>query len=559
MPVGGQIGNKNAEKWTEEKATDLGNELLAWLMEDIELTDVDNPEECEVKLPKRPSDNIFWEDFLIIHNNLSRNIINYLCNKFESFRETIKKANEIQELKLRKGGLDGTFDRSNVIFLQKALFGVTENHFKPKYDWQDTEREADLTHLTTNTTEVTSVYLKNIEAIEKGKRIILNRGGSRSSKTYSLCQIFIDYLFTGKIGNREIQGNVGVFRKSLPYLKKNLLEDILDIFANKDISIGYDIEWNKSECYFQHQNRKWFYGSLNNEAEILKVRGMGLGAIWFNEAPEIKYEAFKQLNMRAKENAAFFLDFNPDEENSWVNEEIEKKRAEKIGDVALIHSTYNDNRFLPESTIKEIENFKLTDPDYFNIYGKGLYGKLRGLIYPTWQEYTELPRARYITWFGQDFGYSNSKDAVLEINWKRNSKDIYIKSHLYKTGLLASDLTKRVKKIVDDATVFADCEDARTIGDERKAGINVIKPKKGKMRGINLVQCYNIYIHADDIDTQKEIKNYRWKKDPNNDDKFLNVPMEGHSIHEHLIKCLEYGIIGAVDTNLIPTPTKMKK
>ena len=31
---GGQLGNKNAEKWTEEEALKLGNDLLDWMKAD---------------------------------------------------------------------------------------------------------------------------------------------------------------------------------------------------------------------------------------------------------------------------------------------------------------------------------------------------------------------------------------------------------------------------------------------------------------------------------------------------------------------------------------------
>ena len=41
---GGQLGNKNAQKWTEEKALKLGEELIRWYDED--------------------STNIFFEQFL---------------------------------------------------------------------------------------------------------------------------------------------------------------------------------------------------------------------------------------------------------------------------------------------------------------------------------------------------------------------------------------------------------------------------------------------------------------------------------------------------------------
>ena len=88
MAGGGQIGNKNAEKWTEEEALKLGNELIVWLKEKDE--------------DGQDKGNIFFEEFLIIEKNMYRDLIDYLSSKFESFSELKKRAKEIQELKLIK-------------------------------------------------------------------------------------------------------------------------------------------------------------------------------------------------------------------------------------------------------------------------------------------------------------------------------------------------------------------------------------------------------------------------------------------------------------------------
>jgi hypothetical protein len=41
--------------------------------------------------------------------------------------------------------------------------------------------------------KATAIFEKNYEAILGDKRFIINEGGSRSSKTYSLCQLMIIY------------------------------------------------------------------------------------------------------------------------------------------------------------------------------------------------------------------------------------------------------------------------------------------------------------------------------------------------------------------------------
>jgi len=73
------------EKWTEEKATQLGNELIQWL--------------------KKADENMFFEEFLVIEKDLYPEIVTYLKKKFESFFKLIEKAKKIQEIKLYKFGI----------------------------------------------------------------------------------------------------------------------------------------------------------------------------------------------------------------------------------------------------------------------------------------------------------------------------------------------------------------------------------------------------------------------------------------------------------------------
>jgi phage terminase large subunit len=52
------------------------------------------------------------------------------------------------------------------------------------------------------------------------------------------------------------------------------------------------------------------------------------------------------------------------------------KRAIEEKDVNVIISTYKDNPFLEERTVKEIERLSKIDENYWKIYGCGEYGRL---------------------------------------------------------------------------------------------------------------------------------------------------------------------------------------
>lgn len=100
------------EKWTEQKAIELGEELIEWLKaKDAEGED---------------KGNIFYQEFLIIEKDLYEGVISYLCEKFSSFSKLIEKANKIQELKLQKYGVG---DKLNSTMTKFVLIN--------KHDWSD--------------------------------------------------------------------------------------------------------------------------------------------------------------------------------------------------------------------------------------------------------------------------------------------------------------------------------------------------------------------------------------------------------------------------------------
>jgi len=103
------------EKWTEKKAIELGEGMIEWLKE--------KNEDGEDK------GNLFFEEFLIIEQDLYVDLISYLSEKFSSFSNLIAKAKKIQELKLVKYGVG---DRLNATMTKFVL--INNHDFKDKLD-----------------------------------------------------------------------------------------------------------------------------------------------------------------------------------------------------------------------------------------------------------------------------------------------------------------------------------------------------------------------------------------------------------------------------------------
>ena len=93
-PSGGQIGNKNAEKWTEEALLKVGQDLLEWM---------------------KKSSNIFFEEFLLEYDLYDTFLANYR-EKYPSFSKLVHRADKIQEIKLKKLALMKETDSSMTKF-----------------------------------------------------------------------------------------------------------------------------------------------------------------------------------------------------------------------------------------------------------------------------------------------------------------------------------------------------------------------------------------------------------------------------------------------------------
>ena len=60
-------------------------------------------------------------------------------------------------------------------------------------------------------------------------------------------------------------------------------------------------------------------------------------------------------------------------------------------------STYKDNPFLTDEEVKEIERIALVDPQLWQVYGEGEYGKVTGTIYSNREIIDGVPKeAEYI-------------------------------------------------------------------------------------------------------------------------------------------------------------------
>jgi phage terminase large subunit len=338
----------------------------------------------------------------------------------------------------------------------------------------------------------TVIFEKNYAALnDQGIRFVINEGGSRSSKTYSLCQLVIIYCLQN---NNKV---VSIIRKTFPALRATVLRDFIEIL--KELNIYSVEDHNKSEHIYTFPNGSIVeFFSVDDEQ---KIRGRKRDIAWCNEANELYFDDFTQLNMRTESKLIF--DYNPSESTSWL---YELPMEESI----LIKSTYKDNPFLPQSIRAQIEDLKRTDEALYQIYALGEKAISKSNIYSNWSFIPHRP-ARFVNYvYGLDFGY-NHPTALMRVYWCDN--DIYIEPVIYESYLTTPMLIDKMQSfnVEKTVTIVADYARPEIIAELNNAGYDVQNANKVVKKGIDNIKTFGV-LCQDDKALKKEYENYKWKK-----------------------------------------------
>jgi len=367
--------------------------------------------------------------------------------------------------------------------------------------------------------QATNIFERNWEAT---KRWVINQGGARSSKTYSILQVLIC-----KALSSEYPITVSIVRKSLPALKKSILRDFISILESLDL---YDEEnHNKTDNVYMLNGSTFEFFSID---VAIKYRGSKRDYLYCNEANELTYEDIFQLQIRTTQQ--IFVDFNPSDAQSWLYD-LQDNRKEEVD---FIKSTYKDNDFLEQSIIDEIKKLEFTDTEYYKIYALGERGGLKDLVY-TFHEIDDIPtdKAQLVA-LGLDFGFTNDPTALVEVYKFENN--LYFNEMIYQRGLTNDDIAKlmgelgvlRFHDIVADSAEPKSCEEIRRYGFSIKPAI---KGPDSIVNGIDILKRHKLHVTKQSTNLITEFNRYKWSKDSGGN--LLNKPVD---IFNHGLDAIRY-------------------
>ena len=368
------------------------------------------------------------------------------------------------------------------------------------------------------------------------KRIRGVGGGTSASKTISILLWCIDYAQSTR--NKIIS----VVSESMPHLKRGAIRDFLNIM--NEHKYFEDSRWNKTDYIYTYpKGSRLEFFSVDQPG---KVRGPRRDVLFINEANNISYETYTQLEVRTKK--IVWLDWNPVSEFWWYTE-INGKQ-----DCDFITLTYKDNEALAPELAQALEVRK-GNKNWWKVYGEGQLGEFEGRIYIGWQIIDEVPHEARLERYGLDFGYTNdptASDAIYKYNG-----GIIIDEVIHQKGLSNKQIAD-IYQNLPKALVIADSAEPKSIDEIISYGISVLPSLKGQgsvLKGIQYVQDQRISITKRSINTIKEYRNYLWQTDK--EGKIINEP---DVIWNHHMDDIRYGINSlSIQDEEIDLPDDTKK
>ncbi|NRA93427.1 MAG: hypothetical protein HRU26_12215 [Psychroserpens sp.] len=379
------------------------------------------------------------------------------------------------------------------------------------------------------------VINETIKAINEGYRIISHRGGTRSSKTYSIIQFLIWSSYQPEYSN-----HISVTSCAFPHLRRGAYRDWKEQMYKLDYNEDHHV---KSEDLYNYQTGSMMeFFSVDN---ALKVRGPGRDILYVNEANLLgNKDAFFQLLLRTRKFC--IIDYNPADEFHWIYDDVETR-----DDCKLIVSTYKDNPFLPEEQVKEIERLKQLGGNYWQVYGLGEIGASEGLIYPNHVIFDyDMPDAK-AKGYGLDFGFSSDPTAFIQVH--ADNENTWEKELIYETGLTNQDLITRFKAlgIPKSSVIYADSSEPQRIEEIKRAGYMIKPVKKGPdsiRMGIDALKRKKRHIHKSSTNLIKETKSYSYQIDK--DGKPTNNPIQYNDHAQDAVRYFNH----MITTNPITQP-----
>lgn len=415
-------------------------------------------------------------------------------------------------------------------------------------------------------------------------------GGYGSSKSYHVALKLILKCYSEKRKVLVVREVYDTHRDSTFSLFKEILEEMgLLAESNKDKKKKVVAKESPFKLTFPNKSEIIFKG-MDKPEKLKSINGVTI--VWLEECSEIKYDGYKELLGRLRHpylSLHFILSTNPVGTDNWVYthffKSVDESGKETVvlddmllyklhtmvrGDTYYHHSTVDDNFFVQQDYIDQLEDMKKFDKDLYRIARLGRFG-INGLrVLPQWEimkhelvmrEVRGIPKR--FKRVGMDFGFETSYNAIVWMAIDDKNKWLYIYKEYYKNKMTddktAEDLKTDPKyEGILNEEIIADCEDPKAIQFYCQEGFNMRKCRKfagSRLSNTKKVKRFKRIICSDEcINTNRECSTLTYFKKPDG-----TLVLDEFNIDPHTFSAIWYGLDGYTVANAKERKSNSKK
>lgn len=384
-------------------------------------------------------------------------------------------------------------------------------------------------------------------------RYLVLQGGAGSGKSKAICQRLV-YMF---LEYPDI--NIYVVRASNPVLQRS-------VFMGKDPSIYEELNiWGCPAKEWLNMTRRTITNPSNGSMFTFvglddpeKIKSVNANYVWIEEATELNVDKFNQLNLRLRRDNPvegkinqMFISYNPISYNNWVIRTFQTNvLPERESQIYRSFTNFSQNKFVKLDSVKDWLTTAQTDYSFYQTYVLGIPGIPLGQIYRniTFQSSIEWSQEVWDTkpYYGIDWGFIDPMVLVecRDVRKESGEKWTYVRCLYYETEKHTSDLIAYMRQlgITSAYDIYYDNAEADRGNELLKAGFSAHKAIKNIKAGISHVQgCKIVFDDSGKYGDMgaKEIVGYTWKKDPANQDKYIDEPIDENN---HACDAMRYAL-----------------
>lgn len=383
-------------------------------------------------------------------------------------------------------------------------------------------------------------------------------GGYGSSKSYHVALKIILKLLEEKRTALVVREVYDTHRDSTFSLLSELIEDL-------ELAHVVRVTGSPMQIKFPNGSKIIFKG-MDKPAKLKSINNVSL--IWLEECSEIKYEGFKELlgrlrhptlplhmilstNPVSKDNWSYLHFFQDEEAQRFIldDERLYEERTIITNNTYYHHSTADDNKFLPESYVEQLEEMKEYDIDLYRIARRGRFGINGKRVLP---QFEVQPHEKVLAmmneinmpmnFVGMDFGFEESYNAVLRMTVDVEKRWLFIYWEYYKNKQTDDETVEDLKEFIQTRErIIADSAEPKTIRYFKKMGFNMKPAKKfqgSRLSNTKKMKRFKRIICSDECkNTIRELKTLTYavdKKGKRIDDEF--------NIDPHTFSAMWYGL-----------------